>query len=207
MPIRSGIPSDPSGAGRLWREQLALNLGIPECWQHVFDQIDQVVSDAGVDFIKWDHNRDLHEAVNRSSGAAGTRRQTLAFYRLVDALRARHPRLEIESCASGGGRIDLGVAQHTQRVWASDTIDPLERQMIQRGLELVLPLEMIGAHVGAARAHTTGRTTSLPFRLATALFGHSGIEWDVTTLTEDERTAVRAWVSLYKEQRGLLHWG
>ena len=79
--------------------------------------------------------------------------------------------------------------------------------MIQRGVELVLPLELIGAHVGAARAHTTARTTSLPFRLVTALFGHSGIEWDVTTLDAEDRTSIRAWVALVKEQRGLLHSG
>ena len=49
--------------------------------------------------------------------------QTLAFYRLLDELRAAHPALEIETCASGGGRVDLGVLTRTDRVWPSDTID------------------------------------------------------------------------------------
>jgi alpha-galactosidase len=201
------ILADADGAQRLWRSQQVLNLGNPDCSAHVLAQIDRVVDEGHVDFIKWDHNRDLHEAVDRTSGRAGASAQTAAFLAMVDALRARHPGLEIESCSSGGARADLGVAQHVQRVWTSDTIDPLERQMIQRGLELVLPLELIGAHVGAARAHTTGRTTSLPFRLVTALFGHSGIEWDVTTLSQEDRIAVQAWVALYKEHRGLLHSG
>jgi alpha-galactosidase len=201
------ILGDPAGAERLWRSQQVLNIGNADCSAHVLEQIDRVVTESGVDFIKWDHNRDLHEAVDRISGRAGVHAQTAAFFAMVDALRERHPDLEIESCSSGGARADLGVAQHVQRVWASDTIDPLERQMIQRGLELVLPLELIGAHVGAARAHTTGRTTSLPFRLVTALFGSSGIEWDVTTLSDEDRAAVRAWVALVKEQRALLHSG
>ena len=47
---------------------------------------------------------------------------------MLDELRAAHPALEIESCASGGGRIDLGVLSRTDRVWASDTIDAVERQ-------------------------------------------------------------------------------
>jgi alpha-galactosidase len=201
------ILADDLGSGALWRSQQVLNLGDPACFSHVLSQIDRVVTDAQVDFIKWDHNRDLHEAIDRGSGRAGVHHQTNAFYRMVDALRERHPELEIESCASGGARADLGVAQHAQRVWASDTLDPVERQMIQRGLELLLPLELIGAHVGDARAHTTGRVTSLPFRLVTALFGHSGIEWDLTRLTEPERAAVRTWIALYKEQRALLHSG
>ena len=42
-------------------------------------------------------------------GRPGVHAQTLAFYRLLDELRARHPGLEIESCSSGGARVDLGV--------------------------------------------------------------------------------------------------
>jgi alpha-galactosidase len=201
------ILADESGAGLLWRHQQVLNLGDPDCWQHVFDQLDAVIGTSGVDYLKWDHNRDLHEAVDRATAAAGVHRQTVAVYRMLDALRARHPGLEIESCASGGARVDLGIAEHTQRVWASDTIDPLERWMIQQGTEMLLPLEYVGTHVGAERAHTTGRVTSLSFRLATALFGHAGIEQDVAALDEGGRAALVAWAALYKEQRDLLHSG
>ena len=201
------ILSDELGAQPLWRNQQVLNIGDPDCWQHVFERVSAVVADAGVDFIKWDHNRELHEAIDRRTGRAGVHRQTEGFYRMVDALRERHPGLEIESCASGGGRVDLGALQHTQRVWASDTIDPLERQRIQQGTELLIPLEVLGTHVGADRAHTTGRVTSLPFRMATALFGHAGIEWDVAARSDDEKAAIAAWIALYKEQRELLHSG
>ena len=115
--------------------------------------------------------------------------QTLAVYRLLDELRRRHPAVEIESCASGGARVDLGILARTDRVWASDTNDALERQTIQRWTQLLLPPELVGSHVGPARAHTTGRTHDLSFRGATALFGHFGIEWDVTGLDDDERAA------------------
>ena len=77
--------------------------------------------------------------------------QTLAVYRLLDELRGRHPGLEIESCSSGGGgRIDLGILERTDRVWASDCIDALERQQIQRYTQLLLPPELIGTHIGSA---------------------------------------------------------
>ena len=39
----------------------------------------------------------------------------------------RHPELEIESCASGGARVDLGVLARTDRIWTSDCNDALER--------------------------------------------------------------------------------
>ena len=109
--------------------------------------------------------------------------QTLAVYRLLDELRARHPDVEIESCSSGGARVDLEILARTDRVWASDSNDALERQTIQRWTALLLPPELIGAHVGPPTVHSSGRTQHLPFRFATALFGHFGIEWDIASAT------------------------
>jgi alpha-galactosidase len=125
----------------------------------------------------------------------------------MDELRRRHPGLEIESCSSGGGRVDLEVLQRTDRVWASDCIDALERQRIQRWTGLLLPPELIGSHVGAPTAHTTRRTHSLAFRAATALFGHFGIEWDLRSASAADLDELSAWVALYKEERDLLHSG
>lgn len=201
------VLADDQGTQPLSRHQQGLNLGDPDCYAEVLHRIDAVVAEAGVDYIKWDMNRDLHEAVDRRTHRAGVHAHTLAVYRMMDALRDRHPALEIESCASGGGRVDLGVLQHAQRVWTSDTIDPLERQRIQEGTELLVPLGVMGTHVGGSPAHTTDRSTSLPFRMATALFGHAGIEWDLTALGEGDLAAVAAWAALYKEQRELLHTG
>jgi alpha-galactosidase len=115
--------------------------------------------------------------------------------------------VEIESCASGGARIDLGILARTDRVWASDTNDALERQTIQRWTQLLLPPELVGSHVGPPTAHTTGRTHRLSFRGATALFGHLGVEWDITTLDAAERAALGRLVASYKQHRALLHGG
>ncbi len=134
-------------------------------------------------------------------------RQTLALYALMDELRRLHPSLEIESCASGGGRVDLGVLERTDRVWASDCNDAVERQSIQLWTSLLVPLELMGTHVGPPVAETTHRAVDLSMRCATALFGHAGIEWDVTTCTPEERAALRSWTGLYRELRGLLHTG
>lgn len=198
-----GTGSDPA----LWRHQIVLDLTRSDAWNHILERMDDVIGTNAVDFVKWDHNRDLHAAVSRANGRPAVHDQVLATYALMDELRRRHPRLEIESCASGGARVDLGVLSHAQRVWASDTNDPIERQLIQRFTGVLLPPEIVGSHVGPARAHTTHRTASLSFRMVTALFGHAGIEWDITGCTDDERQALRAWSALYRELRPLLHAG
>jgi alpha-galactosidase len=192
--------------GRLWRHQIAVNLANPAAYEQILEQISAIVS-LGVDFIKWDHNADLPNPVDQTSHRPNGHAQVRAVYRLLDELRARHSWLEIESCASGGGRIDLGIAQRTQRFWASDTNDPLERQRIQRFVTLLVPPERVGTHVSAPRAHTTGRLTDLSFRLTTALFGHAGIEWDIRTASTEELATVRRWIRLYKRLRPLLSTG
>ncbi|MEV6900977.1 alpha-galactosidase [Amycolatopsis sp. NPDC051372] len=197
----------PADLGASSRNQYSLNIAHPEAYQYLLDSLDALVGEYGVDYLKWDHNRELHEAYDRVTGRAGSRAQTLALYRLLDELRLRHPTLEIESCASGGGRVDLGILGRTDRVWASDCIDPLERQAIQRWTAQLIPPEVIGSHVGAERSHTTARMTDLSFRLVTALFGHAGIEADLTRSTPEELAAFTAWAQLYKEFRPLLHGG
>ncbi|MEM1332963.1 MAG: alpha-galactosidase, partial [Actinomycetota bacterium] len=95
----------------------------------------------------------------------------------------------------------------TERVWTSDCNDALERQRIQRGASMLIPPEVMGAHIGPPTSHTTGRTQTLAFRAATALFGHLGIEWNVTTLGDDDMAALRQAIAVYKQHRRLLHTG
>ena len=189
------------------RYQHVLDLGHEGAYQHVYESLDALLNEYDIAYLKWDHNRYLNDAGHWPYGEAGVHDHTLAAYRLMDELRASHPGLEIESCAGGGGRIDLGVIERTDRVWASDCIDPLERQQIVRYTRLLLPPELIGTHVGSAHSHTTQRHHSLSFRAATALWGHMGIEWDLTTLTDAELDELTRWVALHKQVRGLLHSG
>jgi alpha-galactosidase len=192
----------------LHRNQLVLDLSLPEVFDHLFDQVSGVLADHPIRYVKWDHNRELLEAgTGRRRGAAAVHEHTRAFYRLLDALRAAHPDVTWESCASGGGRVDLGVIERVQRVWTSDMTDALARQHIQRWTTQLVAPEYAGAHVSAPTAHATGRTLTLDFRAATAMFGAFGIEWDLTTATEQELDELAAWVARYKRFRPLLHSG
>ncbi|KTR95436.1 alpha-galactosidase [Microbacterium testaceum] len=189
------------------RHQQVLNLGIPACYAFIRDAICAVLDEYDIAYIKWDHNRDLVQAGTLPAGRPGVHAQTLAFYRLVEEIGVRYPELEIESCSSGGARVDLGILEHTDRVWVSDNIDPLDRQQMNRWTTQLVPPEMMGSHIASGRSHTTGRWHDLSFRAATALFGHLGIEWDLRTATDDERAELRTWIDFYKQHRALLHGG
>ena len=188
---------------RTGRNQLVLNLARREVAEHVFQMLDDLLRNHAIAYLKWDMNRDLAPA--GSDGVAAYRKQTLALYALLERLRHAHPDVEIESCASGGARVDYGILPCVHRYWPSDCNDPLERVSIQNGFLRFFPPEMMGAHVGASPAHTTGRRATLAFRAAVALFGHFGLELDATRLADEESAELASWIDLHKRFRALIH--
>lgn len=188
-----------------WRTQYILDLANPDAYEHVRRQMSDLIKELGIDFIKWDHNRDLVEPLH--AGRPGTHEHTLATYRLISELKENHPGLEIESCSSGGARTDLGILEFADRVWASDSNDAVERQDIQRWTQLLLPPELVGGHVGPTTSHSSGRTVDFSYRAATSLMGSAGFEWNILECTPEELSTVRAFATLYKELRHILHTG
>ena len=150
------------------RWQQVLDLTKEGAYNHVLNQVDAVLTENNIAYIKWDHNRHITDPI--SDGRPVVRQQTLAIYRLYE-LKRRHPGLEIESCSSGGGRVDLGMIEHADRFWTSDQNDALERQQIQRWTGLVIPPEFLGTHIGPTVSHQTNRRHSISFRALNALFG------------------------------------
>ena len=176
----------------LGRHQMVLNLALPEVVDHLFDRIHAVLSENAIDYLKWDHNRVLP-----APGAA----QTRGAYALFDRLRAAHPMVEIESCASGGGRIDAGILARTQRVWLSDSNDALERLRIQHDAALFLPGAVTGSHVGPRECHTSGRTLPMTLRAWTAAQRHMGFEMDPRELTDAEAATLKDVTAWWKANR------
>jgi len=197
------------GLGSPARGQYVLDIARPDAYELILERVSALVTEYGIDYIKWDHNRDLLEAVGRRPGGDRpvVREQTLALYGMLDELRRRHPGLEIETCSGGGGRVDLGVLDRTDRLWASDCNDPVERLRIERWTRMLVPPELIGSHLGAEKSHTTARRTDLSFRLAVALTAHAGIEWDLAQASDADLEAIASWSALYRELRGLIHSG
>jgi alpha-galactosidase len=192
----------------LQRHQLVLDLTRPEVSAYLLDKIGTLLSEYPIDYVKWDCNRDIVDAGSAlRSGAPAAHQQATAVYALMDELRRRHPAVEWESCAAGGGRVDLAILERMERIWVSDMTDALARQPIQRWTGQLVPPEYLGAHVAAPFSHQTGRYMPLSLRCATALFGHFGIEWDITGSGQDELAELAQWIELYKRHRHVIHSG
>ncbi len=199
------VLGDPARRQPLGRGQFVLDLTRPEVVEAIFAQIDALLAAHPIAYLKWDMNRDLTHGV--SAGRAAVHRQTHSVYALIDRLRAAHPSVEIESCASGGGRADYEILRRTDRIWTSDCNDPIERQHIQRAFSIFFPPEVMGAHVGPRAAHTTARSASLRLRIMTALVGHMGVEADISAMTAEDRAVLAAGIHRHKALRAGLHAG
>lgn len=189
-----------------FRNQLVLDLTRQEVFDYLYERLDSLLSEYNIAYIKWDMNRDINQPGDQH-GKPAVHRQTKALYRLLDAVKASHPNVEIESCSSGGARADYGVLQRTDRVWTSDSNDALERLKIQKGFSYFFPAELMGTHVGPRDCHITHRHLSMSMRASVVLFGHMGMEMDLRELTDQEKHELKAMVALYKQHRALIHSG
>jgi len=177
------------------RQQLVLDMAREDVRAHLYARIAAVLKDHDIGYIKWDHNRVL-PVVDAA--------QTEGLYQLLDRLRAEFPDLEIESCSSGGGRIDFGILERTQRVWLSDSNDALERQRIQHDATLFLPASVTGSHVGPRHCHTSGRTLDIRIRAWTAAQRHMGFEMDPRELTREEAEILKKVTGWWKDNRAWM---
>ena len=188
------------------RNQLVLDISNSAVGDYLYGCLFKLVDDHDIAYLKWDMNRD-HVLPGDAAGRAAAYRQTGALYALMDRLLTQFPKLEIESCASGGGRIDYEILKRTHRFWTSDSNDAVERMRIQTGFSYFFPPEVMGAHVGPAWSHTSGRGLHAGFRALVASYGHMGIEADLTQMSDDERQTMADAIARHKADRSIWHTG
>ncbi|WP_433256403.1 alpha-galactosidase [Streptosporangium sp. CA-135522] len=193
----------------LLRNQLVLDFGRPEvaAWAHGW--LDRLVDGHEIDFLKWDMNRAFTEAGRPGSGDPGRVwiDHVRGVYDIMDRLRADHPRLRIETCAGGGGRVDLGVLRRTDEAWTSDNTDAADRIAIQHGYGQLYPARTMAAWVTDSPHFLTGRDLPLRFRFHVAMAGVLGIGGDLLSWSAAEREEAAEFVALYKEIRPVVQHG
>ncbi|THV77656.1 alpha-galactosidase [Aureobasidium pullulans] len=180
----------------LTRNQLVLNLALPEVQDYLINAISNVIKSANISYIKWDNNRAIHEM----SSPAADYAYTLGMYRVMDNLTGSYPEILWEGCASGGGRFDPGILHYYPQSWTSDNTDAADRLTIQLGTSLAYPLSSMACHVSAVPNGLTGRNISIEYRAHVALMcGSFGFELNPSELSADERDAIPSIISTWEQ--------
>jgi alpha-galactosidase len=193
------------------RNQLVLNLARDDVAAWVLATLDRLLGELDIDFVKWDMNRHLAEPGWPSESGRNPERVWLDYtrnlYAILDMLRAAHPRVDIESCSGGGGRVDLGILSRTEQVWTSDNTDALDRIAIQEGFSQAWCAQSMMAWVTDSPNPLTRRRLPLSFRFHVAMAGSLGIGGNLIEWSEEERAEARDLVALYKQIRPTVQHG
>lgn len=186
-----------------WRNQLMLNLARDDVAAWVYETLDRLLSEHDITFLKWDCNR----TVTQPGSPGDTTNHVRNLYAILDRLRARHPHVDIESCAGGGGRVDLGILKRTDQAWTSDNTDAWDRIAIQEGFSQAYAARAMMAWVTDSPNPITGRRVPLEFRFHVAMSGSLGIGGDLARWSEAELAEAAALIEQYKSIRPVVQNG
>lgn len=205
------IIHDPNRKPSHTRNQYTLDFSRDEVVDHIYNQIEKLLSDYNISYVKWDMNRYITECYSKDKGAnlQGTvyHKYILNVYKLYDKLTTRFPDILFESCSSGGARFDPGMLYYAPQTWTSDNTDAMERIKIQYGSSLVYPLISMGSHVSESPNQQVFRETALETRANVAYFGNLGYELDVNNLWDVEKEEIKKQIQFYKENREVFQFG
>lgn len=193
------------------RNQMVLNLARDDVRDHLLEVLDRLLRDNDIAFLKWDYNRNWSEPGWPQLAPADQQRIYVQYvrnlYYILDELRRRHPKVEIESCSGGGGRVDMGIMARTDQMWTSDNTDPVDRLLIQDGFTQAYAPAVMMAWVTDSPHWMNKRETSLAFRFLSAMQGGLGIGSDLSDWNEEDFSVARQYVDIYKRIRATVQHG
>ena len=192
--------------------QLVLDMTNPKVQDFVFNLIDTLLTNnPEIAYIKWDANASIQ---NYGSLYLPKDKQSnlyvdyhLGLLKTLERIRAKHPEVVIQNCASGGGRANYGLMPYFDEFWVSDNNDPLQRVYIQWGTSYFFPSNAMAQHIGGSPYVMTGRTTPVKFRCDVAMSGRLGMELQPAHMTDEERAQCTTAIHDYKELRELIQLG
>ncbi|MGB8261880.1 MAG: alpha-galactosidase [Terracidiphilus sp.] len=185
------------------RNQMVLNLARPDVRAYVFAFLDKLLSENEIAFLKWDYNRNWTEPGWDQLPAAEQKKVYVEFtrnlYGILEELRRRHPKVEIESCSGGGGRVDLGILRYVDEVWPSDNTDPFDRLSQQDGFSYAYTPQVMMAWVTDSPHWLNHRATSLSYRMLSSMQGSLGIGANIAKWTDEESATAKRLIAAYHQ--------
>jgi alpha-galactosidase len=175
---------------------------------YLIAQLDKILSENNITFIKWDMNRNVSEP-GWSDAPSDARelwvRYVRGVYRVWQTLKDRHPNVIWQSCSGGGGRADMGILKLADQIWVSDNTDAHARLSIQEGFSQVFPANTMEAWVTDGWHGTT--PPPLEFRFHVSMCGTLGVGSHLLKWTDEERALAAKLIADYKTIRHIVQLG
>ena len=205
------IKNRPLSTGR-GKTQVVLDLTNPEVQDFVFGVVDNLMTKyPEIAYMKWDDNSSL---MDYGSSYLPKDRQShiyIDYHRglnnVLKRIRAKYPKLVLQACAGGGGRVNYGMLPYFDEFWTSDDTDALQRIYMQWGVSSFYPAVAMASHVSADKNHQTGRRLPLKFRFDVAMSGRLGMEIQPKDMGEADKAFAKRAITAYKGIRPVVQFG
>ena len=192
--------------------QVLLDMCNPKVQDFVFKLVDNLMTEnPDIAYIKWDANCSLQNYGSTYLPAQKQSHIYIEYHRgllkTLERIRAKYPRLVIQDCSSGGGRVNYGLLPYFEEFWPSDNNDPFQRVFIQWGTSYFFPSNAMAQHIAHSPYWNTGRTSPIKYRTDVAMSGRLGIELQPANMTPEEREQTKRAISDYKRIRDIVQLG
>ena len=192
--------------------QVVLDMANPKVQDLVFEVVDTLMTKyPEIDYIKWDANAPIMEHGSQYLTADDQSHLYIEYHRglikTLDRIRAAHPDVTIQACASGGGRANWGILPWFDEFWTSDNNDALQRIYMQWGTSYFFPAIAMASHISASPNHQTFRRIPTKFRADVAMSGRLGLEMQPKDMNEEDRAICAQAIEDYKRIRPIVQFG
>lgn len=192
--------------------QVVLDMANPKVQDLVFEIVDTLMTKyPEIDYIKWDANAPVMEHGSQYLTADNQSHLYIdyhkGFTKTLDRIRAAHPDVTIQACASGGGRANWGVLPWFDEFWTSDNNDALQRIYMQWGTSYFFPAIAMASHISASPNHQTFRRIPTKFRADVAMSGRLGLEMQPKDMNDEDRAICAQAIADYKKIRPIVQFG
>lgn len=192
--------------------QLVLDMANPKVQDIVFTIVDTLMTKyPEIDYIKWDANAPIMEHGSQYLTADNQSHLYIDYHngliKTLDRIRAAHPNVTIQACASGGGRANWGILPWFDEFWVSDNNDALQRVYMQWGTSYFFPAIAMASHISASPNHQTFRRIPTKFRADVAMSGRLGLEMQPRDMNDEDKAVCRQAIADYKKIRPIVQFG
>lgn len=181
-----------------------LDLRHPAARAHLDAVVDRLAGEWGVGYLKLDYNINIGPGTENDtengpeSPGAGLLGHHRAHLDWMSGLLDRHPGLVLESCGSGGLRMDYAQLAVAQLQSTSDQQDPLRYPPIAASAATAVAPEQAAVWAYPQPDHTTDR---IAFTLTGALLGRVHLSGFLDRMSEEQFDLVRSAIRVYKDIR------
>jgi len=181
-----------------------LNLARRDVQDYLIEMLSEWIERLELQWTRWDYNIEPWPYWQSTDKTLKIQFKYMdGLYRVLDTLMRKFPDWMVESCSSGGRRIDIGTMKRAHTFWISDQCsDPFSCRYMQARANRFMPGHLLNSSVAVkpGRGDQGFDDTAILSRM----LGKLAFDGDIASWSDKLTSRVALWVEDFKDVRHLL---